>query len=418
MYGGFKNVFRVRPIGDIIEEALYVRDHWGAKMFYFQDDIFGYDMKWLEEFVRRWRSEVAVPWHCQIRLELARGDAGLERLRLFREGLASGITLAIESGDAFLREFVLLRPMTQELVIEGCKRIMEFGLTLRTEQILQVPFSNLETDLATLKLNNEINPQMAWSSILAPFGETNMGKIAKRFGFYAGNNDDLDEEFYFDYSQLRHSETGRAAVEPLVRSMKAGRFESPLLRMHARPRNGNSDVADVFMDSSQPTTAGREADPLCELRYMSDEENTRYCDQTSRLQRLFNWLSKVPRGYRLGSAWVELNRDTWTFANLGKLTEEHLMAVGYGSKLEAWKRALASKLDVSVESLPRGIRDNPYYFCFFPSGHEFAARVAGKGLFDLEPWKFFDALGGEARRWLFSRYVYKTDGAELPIATQ
>lgn len=415
MYGGFGKVFRVRPIGDLIREALDVRDKWGVKMFYFQDDIFGYRLDWLEEFVRRWKAEVGVSWHCQIRLELTQGDAGMRRLELFRKGGCTGITLAIESGNDFLRKFVLLRPMEHELIVDGCKRIMDLELTLRTEQILQIPFSSLETDLGTLKLNNEINPQMSWSSILAPFGETNMGRIANRFRFYLGNNDDLDEVFYFDHSQLRHSDHGLETVEPFVLANAGKRFESPLLNMWAEPSGQYS--ANVFHEDLEAVSfPGNGRKPVCELRYLSDTANARYCEQGSRLQRIFNWLSKVPEGHRLGARWVDLPKDEWTFANLGKLTDAHLEECGYGEKMVVWKHQLASRLGCSPENLPAGIRDNPLYFSFFPSGHELAKRIQEKNIFELEPWKFFDALGGEARRWLFSRYVYKTDLAEAPIS--
>lgn len=416
---GFKNVFRVRPVDDIVKEALYVRDNWGVKMFYFQDDIFGYDMKWLAEFSKRWKKEVGVPWHCQVRLELVRGEPGDRRLELFCEGGCGGITLAIESGDDFLREFVLLRPMPHELIVEGCKKIMNYGLTLRTEQILQVAFSNLETDLATLALNCEINPNLAWVSILHPFGETNMGKITNRFLFYLGNNDDFYEEFYFDYSHLRHSETAKASIERVVRELARGtmRFDSPLLRMYAKTRDDNTDIADVFVDNKDLVQLGGTAPrPLCEIRFMSPEENTRYCDQTSRLQRIFSWLAKVPRGYELGAKWTALLKHEWTWKKLGELTEEHLVKCGYAHMLPEWKHRLASKFGCGPTELPEGIRDNPYYFCFFPSGHEFARRVKDKALFDLEPWKFFDALGGEARHWLFNRSLYKVEPSEPPIA--
>lgn len=418
MYGGFEKVFRVRPIDDIIREAVHVRDEWGAEMFYFQDDIFGYRIDWLTEFSRRWKKEVGIPWHCQIRLELIKGDVGLRRLELFREGLCSGITLAIESGDDFLREFVLLRPMPHELIVEGCKKIMDFGLTLRTEQILQIPFSNLKTDLSTLKLNCEICPQMSWSSILAPFGETNMGKIAHNFGFYTGNNDDLDEVFYFDYSQLRHSETAKSVIEPIARKIseekKTQRFESPLLKMFAKPGENESLVSDVYYRDE--SLIGIKPESLCKIQFMNDEENTRYCDQTSRLQRLFNWLSKVPQGWKLGEKWTSLPKEDWTFAKLGELTEAHLKECGYGERAEKWKIEFAARLGCSADNLPPGIRDNPLYFCFFPSSDEFAKRIQEKKIFDLDSWKFFNALGGEARRWLFSRFVYKTDAATPPIA--
>lgn len=416
--GGFKHVFRVRPIEDIIAEALYVRDNWGVKMFYFQDDIFGYDLQWLRQFVRHWKSEVCVPWHCQIRLELTRGKPGEERLNLFTEGGCSGITLAIESGNPFLREHVLLRPMEHELIVEGCRQIMTRGLTLRTEQILQIPFSNLTTDLSTLQLNNEINPTMAWSSILHPFGETNMGKIAWRWGFW---DKDAVSSIYWDRSPLLHSETAMETVSPYIEYLRkmGRRFDSPLLHMYTKPKNGNGK-AEVFVENNEISyLSGMRQKSICEIEYLNQERNSRYCDQTSNLQPIFNWLSKLPKGRELGAKWTNLRKEEWTFNNLGELTEAHLHRVGYGDRLEKWKRKFANRLCCALDNFPAGIRDNPLYFCFLPSGSKLGRTMIEKGVFNQPPEKFWQSFGITARHHLFSHGLYKTEtGLEEPIAEQ
>ena len=200
MHGGF-SLF-VRSADDLIREAQAIQSRWPLSMVYFQDDIFGYDHRALEEFAQRWRREVGVPFHCQIRLELTQ-KIGDKRLDLFAEAGCTGITLAIESGNEFLRDRVLFRHMPDELVVQGCRMILDRGMTLRTEQILAVPFSDTTTDLSTLGVNCRIDPTMAWTSILAPYVGTDMGTIVKNFGLYDGNNDDLSETF-FDRSILRH----------------------------------------------------------------------------------------------------------------------------------------------------------------------------------------------------------------------
>lgn len=412
--GGFKHVFRVRSIDDIIAEALYVRDNWGVKMFYFQDDIFGYDLKWLREFVRQWKNEIRVPWHCQIRLELARGKSGAQRLDLFAEGGCSGITLAVESGNAFLREHVLLRPMDHDLIIDGCQQIMSRGMTLRTEQMLQIPFSNVKTDLSTLRLNYEISPTMAWSSILHPFGETNIGKIAWRWGFW---DRDAVSSIYLDRSPLRHSFKAMEIVRPHVESLRTGgRFSSPLLDMYVKS-NGNNH-GQVFLDGQSLISIGGQKS-LCEIEYLDEDDNDRYCDQMSHLQPIFNWLPKVPQGYELGEEWIRLGKEDWTFKKLGELTKIHLCRNGYRADVEKWQIKFAENFKCLPENLPKGIRDNPLYFCFFPSGPKLARTLIEKETFNLPPEKFWRGFGGLARWHLFTHGLYKTESEiEEPIAVR
>lgn len=409
MHGGFKNVFVVRSIDDLIQEGRWIRDSYGADLIYFQDDIFGFRVDWLKEFSARWKSEVGVPWHCQIRLELTEGESGDERLRLFAEGGCTGITLAIESGNDFLREFVLLRPMEYALIVEGCRKIMRYGLTLRTEQILQIPFSNLATDLGTLRLNCDIGPTMAWSSILVPFGETNMGKITKAFGFYHGTNDDITPRFYRDGSKLRHSETARESIEKVARELKRkfklNRFESPLLEMCAK-QNGTPLCADVFHLSYSV--------PLAQIQYMDDAANRRYCEQTFRLQRFFNWFPRVPKGDTLARQWVDLREEEASFGKLCELTTAHLSREGHSEKLSEWRYHFVEQYG---GTLPPQLEHSWLYFAFFRSGPEFAQRVLEQGILDLDRGKCLEALGKMARHRIFDWELYKVHVTEPPIAS-
>lgn len=384
MYGGFHHT--QRSVDEIIREGLEIRDHWGAKMIYMQDDIFGFDHRvWLPEFSKRWREEVGIPFHCQIRLELTRAGVGDKRLDLFKEAGCTGITVAIESGDALLREHVLHRAMSDELILEGCAKIRSRGMTLRTEQILAVPFSNLETDLLTLRLNCRINPEMAWTSILAPYGGTEMSGIAREFGFYEGVNDDIDETF-FDQSVLRHSETARGRMESAVKKMGKEGWKS-----------------------------------VCKVEFMDDDADVRYREQTIINQRLFNWLSKVPNGDVLAETFVTLPKEQWTWEMLGKVTKQHLDSLGFGKKTEEWKRELTRSMGYSsFLDLPDVVKENPYYFVFFPRSAEFAKQVVdAKALDNHAPIGLkFDALWAMARQWLFAYSLYKIEPATRPIASQ
>jgi len=427
MYGGFHHT--QRAVDDIIREGVEIRDSWGADMVYLQDDIFGFDYKvWLPEFARRWKDDVGIPFHCQIRLELTRFSAGDERLDSFVAAGCTGITLAIESGDAFLREHVLHREMTDELILEGCAKIRSRGMTLRSEQILAVPFSNLETDLSTLDLNNRIGPEMAWTSILAPYGGTEMGDVAKAFGYYKGENDDL-HELFFDRSVMRHSRTANKVIEPVVRAMveankaleRSKRHKkSPLQRLEARevaPFVMEVSVRDERDEFSRARLPGPK--PLCTIEFMDDEENDRYADQIVILQRLFMWFSLVPGARDLAEKYVTLPREEWTWVRLGQVAKEHFDTIGKGEEARRWVQELTEALGCrSRDELPNVVRENPYYFVFFPSSAEFAERVAESGAVhaNAEPGRQFDELGGVARRWLFARSLYKVESATQPIA--
>jgi anaerobic magnesium-protoporphyrin IX monomethyl ester cyclase len=408
MYGGYQNLRR--PIDEIIEEANEVVRRWGVEMFYMQDDIFGFNMEWLSEFAERWPREVGVPWHCQIRLELTHPT---DRLDLFRKGGCTGITLAVESGDAFLRRFVLQRGMTDELIVNGIREIQKRGFTLRLEQILAVPFSNIRTDLETLKLNWRLAPEMAWTSILAPYLGTSIGDMARRFRQYMRTNDDLKPSF-FTRSVMRHVNGGYVDVEKAVRSQLRKSTDNPLRRMYARPSGGLKATIHVSEDGKfgkGDTVAG-------EMEFLSPSANRRYCDQTVALHSVFKWAAKVEEGHELGRKFVELQPAKRTWKRLGRLTQDHLQSLGHREELPVWTRELANQMGLDVSELPERVAQNPWFFTHFPSGGELAWDLESNGTLGIfNDGELFDKIGEETRRWSFLRSLYKIVGSTPPISS-
>lgn len=403
MHGGFKLL--ARPVDELVAEAHELM-RYPTKMVYFQDDIFGYPPKWVEEFAASWKREVGLPFHCQIRLELTRGDSGNRRLDFLAEAGCTGITLAIESGNEFLRDHVLFRHMNDELIVEGCRKIMERGMTLRTEQILSVPFSDIDTDLATLDLNHRINPTMAWTSILAPYAGTAMGTITRNFGFYTGNNDDLTETF-FDRSVLRHVEGGSRPIGAIVAGLGKAAREGVLLRMHAEKRDDLS--ASVFHDGAQVGL----------LRYLDDAANEQYVESTVRLQRLFNWLAKVPGAESLGRRLCEVPEKNWSWGRIGTETGLHLNAMVGVDQAAYWEDRFEEECMTRFGHVPHPVVQNPFFFAFFPEGAGLVDKTVKAGAFEpgVSMQQTLDIVSTLARRHLFHFDLYRLEAGAAPIAS-
>ncbi len=213
MYGTFKRR-TLRKIEDVIQELAELKQ-FGTKLVYFQDDIFGLELDWMEEFMPEYKQKVGIPFHAQLRLELAEGKKGQRRLKLMKEAGCTGVTAAIESGNFKVREKVLDRAMKERHIFSGCKNIKDSGLTLRTEQILGVPTLEtkpggtvLDIDLETLRTNCLVKPEIMWTAILAPYGGTKLGELCVKLGLYPANklatNDDISDSF-FDSSTLDYA---------------------------------------------------------------------------------------------------------------------------------------------------------------------------------------------------------------------
>jgi anaerobic magnesium-protoporphyrin IX monomethyl ester cyclase len=423
MHGGF--AFTNRPVDELIKEARAIQEKWPLEVVYFQDDIFGYKLDWVQEFVTKWKREVGVTFHAQIRLELTRNDSGKKRLDLFAEAGCTGITLAIESGSQFMRDRVLFRHMVEPLILEGCERITERNMSLRTEQILAIPFSDLETDLSTLDLNNRINPTMAWCSLLAPYGGTDIGTICRNFGFHTSNNDDLVERSY-EQSTLQHPAGGTRDIEPMVEKLGISPSDppglQPLVNMRA-VRRGDSNVADVYYQQKRRVQKeiSNVGDPqlVGTIEYLDKAANDKYREQSWRIQRMFNWLAKMPKARDLGRKLANVPAAEWQWEKIGQVTTDHLRTQVGNMELERRLHALAHEMHLeSAELLPEPIKQNPHIFTYFADGGTLAQMAMDKGIFahGRNVAESLDEVSTLGRRHLFHKELYKIGTCEKAIA--
>jgi len=281
-----------RPVDDIIAEINEIMSIAPlTRMIYFQDDVFGSDIKWVREFVGKYHA-LSIPFHAQIRFELANPDTskGKERLELLREANCTGMTLAIESASPAIRREVLNRNMDEELMFKVLSHMSGLGYKVRTEQMLGLPYGattqqtavNLDADLETLELNVRLKeetglPTMAWASIFAPYYGTQIWDYCKEHGFYERNNEDISDSF-FERSVLRFPR----------------RWVGPKL---------SAQTSSVWMDES---------------------ELGRYKDNLQTLRNLFNYFALVPKGHKLARKYLNGKGDDQFLTNLSTTTRHHL----------------------------------------------------------------------------------------------
>jgi radical SAM superfamily enzyme YgiQ (UPF0313 family) len=205
-----QKIIRQRSLDSIIQECIELLD-FPLKLIYFQDDCFGFDLEWLKNFSKRFPVEVNRPFHCQLRPEMAT----IERLELLKSSGCQGITLAIETYDETIRRKLLNRSYDNISIQKSCSLIKSMGFKLRTEQMLGIPLSSISDELNLLKMNCDINPDIAWVSMYTPYLGTTLGDYCKNIGIYKGTNDDLEDSF-FTNTPLSFDSTRSAKTNKLL----------------------------------------------------------------------------------------------------------------------------------------------------------------------------------------------------------
>ncbi len=188
-----------RPVDTVIKECKVLMNY-PLKVIVFQDDTFGVDLAWLKEFKEKYKAEVNLPFHCNIRIELATE----ERIGLLKEAGCISVTFAIESASERIRRELLNRQMTNEQILQGIEMLRKYNLPFRTQQMLGLPETTFQDDLDLLRLNCQIKPIIAWTSIFSPIRGTPLGEYCVKKGYYDGKNDDIADTL-FSHSVLNFS---------------------------------------------------------------------------------------------------------------------------------------------------------------------------------------------------------------------
>jgi radical SAM superfamily enzyme YgiQ (UPF0313 family) len=184
----------IRPVQEVIAEVQDLK-RFPLELIFFQDDVFPvYNSDWLEEFVRCYKT-LRIPFHVQLRAEYI-NDFVIAQLKSV--GL-HGVTFAIESGNAELRQKVLRRRMTNQMVVDAANILHKYDVKLRTENMVGFPGETWETALDTLELNIRCNPTIAWASLYQPYPGTELGDKCLEEGLFDGDLDTLSESFFESY---------------------------------------------------------------------------------------------------------------------------------------------------------------------------------------------------------------------------
>lgn len=162
----------------ICEDVRRTMRLWGGELVSFQDDIFGIDLKWLEQFSRLYRKH-PYPFFAQLRPLLITED----RVRLLKEAGVHIISFAVESGNETTREQILDRKESNAVIRRGCDLLHRHGIKFRMQNMLGLPVADPLADaLETLRFNIACRPTLSWCSLLQAYPGTGIADYVIKIG--------------------------------------------------------------------------------------------------------------------------------------------------------------------------------------------------------------------------------------------
>lgn len=194
---------RTRDPEALVDEILEVRRRWGLKLVWFLDANFVADRPWLERFAAVYRRRLGLPFMCKLRPERATART----VRTLAEANCTAVGIGLESGSERLRRQVLGRPVSDEDILSGCRRLKAAGLRVLSFNMLGLPGETLDEALSTVALNVACGVDFAAATILQPYPGTEIARMAEADGLFDGDFDRLDPS-YFGASPLVFPDEG------------------------------------------------------------------------------------------------------------------------------------------------------------------------------------------------------------------
>jgi radical SAM superfamily enzyme YgiQ (UPF0313 family) len=175
-----------------VKECKEAKEKYDIKMVSFVDDIFCISKGWLREFADKYVREVNLPYSINTRANTIDDEVA----ELLKKSNCFYVTYSIETGDNHLRNDILNRGMSDEMIIKAANSLRKYNLHFCNGNLLGIPEETMDTLIKTVKINQKCKSHYAWASIFQPFPRVNLTEYSIEHGYFDGNYDNIgDDQF-------------------------------------------------------------------------------------------------------------------------------------------------------------------------------------------------------------------------------
>jgi radical SAM superfamily enzyme YgiQ (UPF0313 family) len=197
--GEGRKLLRRRTVSDVIAECRdIVQRYPTARIIRFADDVFIIKRdEWLEEFAERFPKEVGLPFYCLYRANALTEDVA----DLLSKAGCVSMSMSIEAGTEKLRNDVLKRNMSDQMMRESFAVARKYKLNAYANTILGIPGTTIEDDFQAYKFSKSLKAAAPTFGIFCPYPGTELTEYAIKIGVLAAD---------YDYDGM--TATGRSAL--------------------------------------------------------------------------------------------------------------------------------------------------------------------------------------------------------------
>lgn len=171
---------RKKNVRRAIDELVYLRDRYDVQLFFFIDDDFCVqDETQISEFLGAYRKEVTVPFVVQGRPNTATG----KKLRELKSSGCLTICMSIESGSKMVREKIMNRFISDDVIINAFRTAKSIGLKANSQNIIGNPDETRKEIFETMAINRKCRPYSISTNFMTPFKGTQIRRMCVERGY-------------------------------------------------------------------------------------------------------------------------------------------------------------------------------------------------------------------------------------------
>jgi radical SAM superfamily enzyme YgiQ (UPF0313 family) len=193
IYAGKGKINYHRSPSNIIAELKTIQKKYPFTFLKIVDDTFGFSMDY-EEFARLYSKEIGVPFLCNVRPNLLNE----EKIKNLKKAGCVAVTMAVESGNDFIRNRVLNRNLSKDEMSKAIKTLKKNGLRVYTQNIIGNPGETFEMAMETFMFNVEHKVDFAECFLLTPFCGTDVYDycIKNKYLEEGTNKDNMSQSYW------------------------------------------------------------------------------------------------------------------------------------------------------------------------------------------------------------------------------
>ena len=192
IFEGCGPILRRHSVDRLLDEIEYViKIYPPVRLIRFGDDTFTFKVDaWLQEFARKYKTRIKLPFYCQMRSNTLTEDTA----RLLSEAGCQSVSISIESGSERIRNQILKRNLSNEKVIRSFEVAKKYKLHTFANTMLGIPGTTLEDDFESLEFSRKISPSAPAFTICCPYPGTEIWKKAIEGG-HLDENEEVETIF-------------------------------------------------------------------------------------------------------------------------------------------------------------------------------------------------------------------------------